>query len=326
MNTLIEFIERHAPALAPVGRVAAIALLFALAWLVSRLSGRVAAYVADRSERRRAREEVADTSVIQSLKQRDTAISLIQTSVTYLAFLVAVMLSIVTLLGGRRIETVVGASFLAVVLAFAAQRFLTDVIAGLLIFFEGWFRVGDTVRIEPWGIEGIVERVSLRSTVIRGLGGERQHVQNSEVKATRVIPRGYREYELELFASDLAAAQELIEDVARIVPSGIAQFVRRPRIEETEALDEDLVRIRARAAVAAGREWLAHDLLPALLRERARDGLIIHGPMVTPIDEQAVEQLARAVWPGDGTRPTRHRARPFLPLALAQLLRRTRPR
>ena len=192
MNTLIEFIERHAPALAPVGRVAAIALLFALAWLVSRLSGRVAAYVADRSERRRAREEVADTSVIQSLKQRDTAISLIQTSVTYLAFLVAVMLSIVTLLGGRRIETVVGASFLAVVLAFAAQRFLTDVIAGLLIFFEGWFRVGDTVRIEPWGIEGIVERVSLRSTVIRGLGGVRQHVQNSEVKATRVIPRGYR--------------------------------------------------------------------------------------------------------------------------------------
>jgi small-conductance mechanosensitive channel len=47
------------------------------------------------------------------------------------------------------VETVVGASFLAVVLAFSAQRFLTDVLAGLLMFFEGWFRVGDTVLVEP---------------------------------------------------------------------------------------------------------------------------------------------------------------------------------
>lgn len=326
MNSLIELIERHAPALGPVARIAAIALLFGVAWVVSRMAGRVGAYVADRSERRRARDDLSDTSVIQGLKQRETAISLVQTSVTYLAFLVALMVSIVTLLGGRRIETVVGASFLAVVLAFAAQRFLTDVIAGLLIFFEGWFRVGDTVRIEPWGVEGIVEKVSLRSTTIRGLGGEIQHVQNSEVKATRVIPRGYREYELELFASELQGAQELLEDVARIVPAGVAHFVRRPRIEETEALDEDLVRIRVRAAVAAGREWLADDLLPELLKERARDGLLVHGPVVTPIDEQAVEQLTRAVWPGEAVPRTRHRSRPFLPLGLAQLLRRTRAR
>jgi hypothetical protein len=31
-----------------------------------------------------------------------------------------------------------------------------------LMFFEGWFRVGDTIRIERWNVEGVGQRVTLR--------------------------------------------------------------------------------------------------------------------------------------------------------------------
>ena len=85
------------------------------------------------------------------LPTRETAISMIKTSVRYLAFAIALVLSIVELSGAQRLQTVVGASFLAIVVAFAAQRFLMDVIAGLLMFFEGWFRIGDTVAIDALG-------------------------------------------------------------------------------------------------------------------------------------------------------------------------------
>jgi hypothetical protein len=64
---------------------------------------------------------------------------------------------------------------------------------------------------------------------------------------------------------------------------------------EVDELEESLYRIRAFAAVPAGRDWLAVDLLPELLRERADDGLIVHGPVVMWSDEQAERRFARAV-------------------------------
>jgi hypothetical protein len=112
------------------------------------------------------------------------------------------------------------------------------------MLFEGWYAVGDLIIIEPFKVEGVVEEVSLRATTIRSVNGESIRVHNSQVLAVR----------------------------------------RLPRLVDSERLDENLVRLRARCATAAGREWLAQDFLPDVLKERAGDGLIVHGPVVTEID------------------------------------------
>lgn len=293
MRALIDFLDEATPLRPPFGELVVVALLFLGAALVRRVGGRVAVLVVNRSERRRLAD--GDTGILDSLRQRETAIALVRAAVSYLAFTVAALLSIGALLGSRRVETLVGASFVAVMLAFAAQRFLMDVIAGLLMFFERWFRIGDTVVIEPWKVEGVVEGLSLRTITVRGLGGDVMHVPNSEVKATRVLPRGYREVEVELYASSLEGGRALVEELAAIVPAGPTRYVRRPEVEEIETLDRDLHRIRVRAAVAPGREWLAEELLPALARERAGDGLLVHGPVVTPVDDGATQRFARAI-------------------------------
>jgi Mechanosensitive ion channel len=299
VSRLTDLLNESTPVEPPFGQLIVIAGVFLLALLLSRLGGRAAAFLVDRSERRSPLgADHVDTGVISGLKQRETAISLIQTSLTYLVFGIALLLSVMTLTGARRVETVVGASFLAIVVAFSFQRFLTDVIAGLLMFFEGWFRVGDTIAVEPLALEGVVERVSLRSIEVRSVSGEVMRVSNSEVKAVRVLPRGFREYEAELYASDPERAQELVARVARIVPAGPTHFVRRPSLEECEELDGDLHRIRLRTAVAAGREWLAEEFLPNLLCERAEEGLVLHGPIVTAVDDHATRRFARAAWTG----------------------------
>jgi len=295
VSKIIDELARHAGLGRPLAITIVIVGLFLLAWLVSRVASRVAAYVIYRAERRRAGEPGADTAVLTGIRQRETAISLIQTSVRYLAFLVALVSSFVALSGAHRLQTVVGASFVAIVVAFAAQRFLTDVIAGLLMFFEGWFRIGDTVAIDVLKVQGVVEAVSLRSLTIRSVTGEILHVANSQVVALRVIPRGYREVEIEFFTSELERGRNLVEQIARIVPVGPTRFIRRPELIDSETLDDDLHQITARCAVAVGREWLAEDFLPSLIRERAGEGLLVHGPIVTYIDERARRSFARAL-------------------------------
>ena len=98
----------------------------------------------------------------------------------------------------------------------------------------------------------------------------------------------------EFFVGDPARGRALVEEVARIVPVGPTRFLRRPAVVETETLDDDLHRITARCAVAVGRESLAEEFLPSLIKERAGGHLVVHGPIVTFVDDRAVRSFARA--------------------------------
>jgi hypothetical protein len=170
--------------------------------VISRAAGLLAGFSQTLAIRRSGGDPGAAERVFQG-KQRETAISLVETTVHYVAFGAALAAAIVVVVGSRRIGAIAGASFVAVVLAFALQRLLIDILQGLFTFFEGWFAVG--------------------------------------------------------------------------------------------ALDEGLFRLTATAAVPPGREWLAQDLLPSLMRERASEGLIVHGLVIVPTDEQAARRFARIV-------------------------------
>lgn len=302
MRSLVDQLTKLSPLGRPLATFVVIVGLFLLAWVVSRVATRLTAYLVDRSERRRLGSAGVDTGVIVGLRQRETAISLVGTTVRYLAFAVALVLSVAALSGARHVQTVVGASFLALVIVFSAQRFLTDVIAGLLMFFEGWFRIGDTIVIDPWHIQGVVEAASLRSLTLRSISGETVHVPNSQVVALHVVPRGYREIEVEFFATALEPGRELVDQVARIVPGGPTRFVHRPAVIGSETIDDDLYRIVVGCAVAAGREWLADDFLLTVIKEQAPEGLLVHGPIVAYVDERAVRAFTRAAVPSGSRR------------------------
>lgn len=289
MNGLVDYLNEHTPLAPSLARLVLVGCLLALAFLVVRLAARFTGWLVDRSERR---WQAAEGSLRQA-KERETAISLAQTSIRYAVWALATLLSLSVLLGARGLETIVGASFLAIIVGFAAQRFLMDMIAGGVMFFEGWFRVGDTVRVEPWGLEGVVEEMSLRATVVRGAGGELHRVHNSQVLAVTHYPRGYREAELELLVRDGERGRAVLDTVSAILPVEPTRFVHAPVLAGSNELAGGLVSLRVRTAVAPGREWLAQELLPALLREQAGEELLAHGPVVTFVDEQASRRFGR---------------------------------
>jgi hypothetical protein len=303
VHGLLHLLETHG-----VPSDAAKAIVVVALFAVASIIGRLLHVAARRVEARTA--GAAGDSPLVALARRETGLSLLQTSVRYLVFLFALALALVTITGARGIGTLAGASFVAVVIAFAAQRFLIDLIAGFLMFFEGWYTIGSTVVLEPMKLEGVVEEVSLRATTLRDVSGELIRVHNSQILAVRVLPDGTRRVEIELFVHDREAGQELVERVARLVPTGPTAFVDPPQVRATQQLDDDLHRITAVAAVAAGRLWLAEDLLPSLLKERCEEGLIVHGPVVLPVDEQAQNRFARAER-RMRDRASAHRYRPF---------------
>ena len=231
-----------------------------------------------------------------AIKRRETSVGIVRTSIAFLAFTGAALLSIAQLAGGvDRLATIAGGVFAILIGVYVAQRLLVDLIAGLTMFVEGWYSVGDTVVLVcAQDLQGVVEDVSLRRTRLRAVTGEVISVHNSQIVAAKVLPSGVKELALELFVTDREAGEQLVEAVARLVPEGPTTFAKRPWIERVDTLSDSLVRMTVRATVTPGREWLAEDFFPDLLRDRAGEGLIVHGPVTLAVDERATKSFARA--------------------------------
>jgi small-conductance mechanosensitive channel len=272
-----------------------IILLFAAAWAVSRLSAIVARRVMAWSDQRHRTPSGDLSAKIVELKRRETSVAVIRTGIAYIAFATALVLTAAQLTGGfGRLTAVAGASFILILVGFSAQRMLMDIIAGFNMFVEHWYSVGDTIAIPMLEVQGIVEDLSLRRTKLRSLDGEVINIHNSQIAAVRVLPGGVKEFDIELVASSREAAEVLVEHVGAIMPEGPTTFIRRPVIHQIDDLAPGLVRLRMRAAVAPGREWLVHGFYTDLLKERADRHLIVHGPVVLTVDDNVERSFARA--------------------------------
>jgi small-conductance mechanosensitive channel len=258
--------------------VIAVALARVLKWSVHRL------------EQRRPGEE----RELLRLRRRETAIVLVATAIPY-ATAIVVLVVVASIFVSRNAAALGGTAFVGVLLGFAAQRFLMDIVAGVLIVFERWYGVGDFVMVEPAKATGIVEEFSLRTTTLRSLNGDRAYVPNSQIIAAVRSARGYRRYSIELLTSDPDEARRAIESVARRAPVGEARFLRPPEVVEERELGEGAWLVRGRADVAPTMEWLAEDLLAGALKSRLRSDALLADPIVYTLDEGTLSRYERRV-------------------------------
>jgi hypothetical protein len=177
------------------------AVAIAVAILLRRLLTLIVGHLANRrpvEERQLAR-----------LRRGETLIVLIATAVPY-ATAIVVVIVVASAFLPKTATALGGSALVGVLIGFAAQRFLMDVVAGALIALEHWYGVGDFVTLEPAKASGIVEEFGLRSTVVRALNGDRAYVPNSQIIAATRSPRGYRTYSIELLTSDPEEAKRAI--------------------------------------------------------------------------------------------------------------------
>lgn len=77
------------------------------------------------------------------------------------------------------------AGLVTVALGFGAQSLIRDVVSGVFIITENQYRIGDEVELKAnvWSgtVEGIVEDINLRTTILRDLDGNVHHVPNGSI-------------------------------------------------------------------------------------------------------------------------------------------------
>jgi small conductance mechanosensitive channel len=251
---------------------------------------RVLKLIVNRLEARHPDEE----RELARLRRGETALALIATAIPYVAAIAVIIIVASAFLPGT-VAALGGSALILVLVGFGAQRFLMDIIAGTLIAFERWYGIGDFVRLEPAQVSGIVEQLSLRTTVIRSLNGDRTFVPNSQIISASRSPRGYRRYSIEVLTTDPEEARHAIEQVGRRAPVGEARFLRAPRVVEERELGEGTWLVRGQADVAPTMEWLAESLLPARLKATLSADSLLTDPTVYTIDEAAFSRYQRRV-------------------------------
>jgi small conductance mechanosensitive channel len=240
-------------------------------WLLRRYSVRLVRRLGQETEQHSAL--VSDRSAERATQRAQTIGTLVRSLVTAFVFGVATIL-ILEQLGIDALTAIASAGVLALAIGFGAQSVVADLFAGLFMLAEDQVGVGDRVDVGP--VNGYVERMTLRTTVIRDPGGMVWHVPNSQIdyvanetqswaRATVVIGIAFEEdarvatqvlsdAATELAGSDewsgvvvqapiVQAGQELGDGVdvrvcVRVEPDKRRPFERALRVRLVEALNE----------------------------------------------------------------------------------------
>jgi moderate conductance mechanosensitive channel len=144
----------------------------ALAWLIWRIElSRLMIYQRGFSERRQT-----------------TLRYLIGSLLNGLAVLITLLIILAMFIQPSALITALG--LLSAGIGIAARPFISDFLGGVVLLFEDQFALGDKVEIGDKNVSGVVERVSLRTTHIRGDSGELWIVPNGDVRTIRNFTRG----------------------------------------------------------------------------------------------------------------------------------------
>lgn len=152
-----------------------------------------------------------------------------------------------------------GAAVIGLAVAFGAQNLIRDYFYGFVILLENQYRVGDVVTIGQ--VNGTVERVTLRITVLRGEDGTLNFIPNGQIltvgnkthgwsRALFEIPVGYRE--------DVDYVVEILREIGqelRKAPGYELLIVDDPEMLGVDALGDSAVIIKFYMKTQPTKQW-----------------------------------------------------------------------
>ncbi|MBZ5721567.1 MAG: mechanosensitive ion channel family protein [Acidobacteriia bacterium] len=158
----MQFLRHDAPKI-----VLVVVVSFLLIRLLRAITGRVAALQAKRLPSGMRTQQVR------------TLASVI-TSVGIFVIFLGALLQTLPLLGFELGPLLASAGVAGLAIGFGAQTLVKDVLNGFFILLENQYDIGDKIRVA--GVQGTVEEMSLRRTVLRDDDGTVHTIPNSEIK------------------------------------------------------------------------------------------------------------------------------------------------
>jgi len=198
-----------------------------------------------------------------------------------LAVLIVIgLLTVLPELGINIAAVLTGLGITGVALALGAQLLVRDLINGIFILLEDQFRKGDYIAVG--NLQGIVEDLSLRRTVLRDWSGVLHFIPNSLIGTVSNYTRGAGGIYLTVrvaYGEDLERVRRIVDGVGDSLardPVWAQHVVEPPRLAWVEAVDDQGVVLRVRGMARPGCQWE----LSGVLRQRLMEAFVREGVRV----------------------------------------------
>lgn len=210
-----------------------------------------------------------DNSEDDVKKRQDTLISMFGTMLTVLVWLTAGF-TILKRMGIDLTPLLAGASVLGVALGFGAQSLIKDMLSGLFIIIENQYRVGDVVEIQD--ATGVVEQITIRSTIIRDADGNVHFVPNGTIAQVTNKTMGYSNINFPISVAadtDVDLLTKVINDVGTKLTSEEKwknHILETPHFLTVGSFTEDSVEVLVIGRTKPTEQWdIANELRKRLM-------------------------------------------------------------
>ena len=253
-NDWMEFLRHGAPKLLTI-----LIIAFILLRIVAAISKRMVAFS--------RRESTGHAVRVQQLR---TLASVLKSVGTFIIIFIAVMQALpIFNIDVKPLLASAGVAGLAI--GFGAQTLVKDVLTGFFILFENQFDIGDTVKVA--GVQGVVEDMKLRSTVLRDANGTVHMVPNSQISIVSNLTRDWNSVALHIavdYSEDTDKVMGVIRDAVEQVQhddrwkGDLVGEIEVPGIERVNGREVDYL---VTAKVRPGRQYAVSRELRRRIKE-----------------------------------------------------------
>lgn len=126
------------------------------------------------------------------------------------------------------------AGLVGLAVGFGAQTLVKDFINGFFILVENQYDIGDTIRVA--NVQGVVEAMTLRRTVLRADDGTQHTVPNSQITIVSNLTRDWAQLTMHVsvfYGADSDRVVQLLKEVANEVaadPRFAADIIGKPEV------------------------------------------------------------------------------------------------
>ena len=211
------------------------------------------------------------------------------------------LLTVLPILGVDPSGLLVAGGILAIVLAFASQSIVGNLVSGVFLMVERPIKIGDSVHIE--GVTGYVEDIHLISTTLRTLDGIFVRIPNEKVFTANIInylanPARRFKYEVGIRYSD--DADKAIDIITKLIEDEPLALVNPAPLVFVKELGDNSVNISVRVWSPSTEWWsLCTILLWKIKKGLEAQGIEIPFPQqplwfANPLEQDVVKGSARA--------------------------------
>ena len=227
-----------------------IAILF-VAFVLSRLLKLVAKHFSELGNRQGLPSSVRS--------QQIRTLSSVIYSIGLFVILFIGTMQILALLGVNMGPLLASAGVAGIAIGFGAQTLVKDFINGFFILAENQYDIGDTVKIA--GVQGVVENMTLRKTVLRDADGTVHTVPSSDIQVVSNLTRDWTQVNLQVSVAYAVDSDKVIgllkqvgDDLAHD-PAFAGMIVATPEVPGVDKVSGNSVEYLMTVKTAPGSQY-----------------------------------------------------------------------